>query len=303
MEISVIIPVYNKQEYLPACVASFEQQDFADFELVMVDDGSTDGSSALCDQLQQQSKLSINVVHQENQGVTAARRNGLAAARGRFIIFADADDAYMPGALGVLHKAISETDADEVIGSYQDQHGNLFDSGLRGWVEPSRMLNDLMGMKHHFCVLWGIIFKRELLDGCLGASRSIVEREDILMQIKCLMKHPRIFFISDVVYHYTIGLPNNRVEDLNMIKAYNAELRLTLEPEWKRWQGAFALHQAKIYEKFLDKKQFVDAHYFKSLIEPCKPTLPMMERIVVALPPRVAYWPVHLYKWWLRRKG
>lgn len=303
MEISVIIPVYNKLEYLTSCVASFEQQDFADFELVMVDDGSTDGSSALCDQLQQQSKLSINVVHQENQGVTAARRNGLAAARGRFIIFADADDAYMPGALDILHKAISETDADEVIGTYKDQHGNLFDSGLRGWVEPSRMLNDLMGMKHLFCVLWGIIFKRELLDNCLGASRLIVEREDILMQIKCLMKHPKIFFISDVVYHYTIGLPNNRVEDLNMIKAYNDELRQTLEPEWEQWQGAFALHQAKIYEKFLDKKQFGDAHYFKSLIKSCNASLPMMERIVVALPPRVAYWPVHLYKWWLRRKG
>jgi glycosyltransferase involved in cell wall biosynthesis len=89
--LSIIVPVYNKGPYLEQCVASILEQSFADFELILVDDGSTDNSGIMCDQLGLADHR-VKVVHQHNQGVSAARNAGLALAQADYIGFVDADD-------------------------------------------------------------------------------------------------------------------------------------------------------------------------------------------------------------------
>ena len=227
MEISIIIPVYNKAEYLDRCFESIFAQDFESFEAVAVDDGSTDGSGQLCDQWAAREPR-LRVLHVENGGVTAARRIGFESSQGRYIMFADADDQLTPYALKTMHNAIETTGADEVIGPYDDQYGHRHDSGLRGFVKPEQLIRDILAVRSHFCVLWGIIFRRQLLDGCLTAPRQIVEREDSLMQIKCLMKQPRVFFIAEAAYLHYEDVPNSRRESLDWIRIYDDELRQTL---------------------------------------------------------------------------
>jgi glycosyltransferase involved in cell wall biosynthesis len=302
MQISIVIPVYNKAQYLDRCFESILEQDFEPFEVVAVDDGSTDGSGLLCDQWAAREGR-LRVVHVPNGGVTAARRIGVEQSRGRYVMFADADDAYLPGALKMMHRLIEESGADEVIAPYCDQHGRRYDSGLRGYVEPERLIRDLLGVRSHFPVLWSIIFRRELLDGCLHAPRQIVEREDSLMQIKCLMKHPTVFFADELAYSYHADVPNDRRETLQWIRLYDEELRHTLEPEWERYGLAFVGHQLKVYEKFIDNRQFhVLREYYRPLRRKLSSDIPLMDRIAILLPPLVAYPLIHTYKKWLKYK-
>ena len=95
---SIIVPVYNAEKYLPRCLDSIAGQTFADFECILVDDGSTDGSPALCDERAARDSR-FRVIHQQNRGASAARNAGLDAARAPWLFFVDADDAIAPCAL------------------------------------------------------------------------------------------------------------------------------------------------------------------------------------------------------------
>lgn len=106
-EISIIIPVYNSTEYLSACLGSVLAQSFTDWEAVCIDDGSTDGSSAILAEYAAKDER-IRVLTQENTGPGAARNRGLQAARGKYITFVDADDEVAPQYLESLHKALGE---------------------------------------------------------------------------------------------------------------------------------------------------------------------------------------------------
>lgn len=302
MNISIIIPVYNKLAYIERCFESILSQDFDSFEVVVVDDGSTDGSGELCDKWKEKNQR-FQVYHIPNGGVTAARRYGLEHSKGQYIMFADADDMLMPNTLQTMYHAITTNAADEVIGTYKDQYDNCHDSGWRGFVSCEPLIRNLLSIKNSFCVLWGIIFRRELLEGCLDAPREIVEREDSLMQIKCLMKQPKVFFIADPVYLYFVDVPTQRVENLDWIRIYDNQLRQTLEPQWERYKSAFIGHQIKVYEKFIDKRQFqVFEDYYRPLRNQLTSDIPLMDRIALSLPPRLAYYPIHYYKKLLKWK-
>ena len=91
MKLSIIIPVYNVELYLPQAVESVLAQSFRDFELILVDDGATDGSGEICDRYAGEDSR-VKVIHQKNAGVSAARNAGVAAAQGEYIGFTDSDD-------------------------------------------------------------------------------------------------------------------------------------------------------------------------------------------------------------------
>ena len=90
-KLSVIVPVYNTEKYLRECIDSILAQTFGDFELLLVDDGSTDSSGAICEEYAQMDER-IRVIHQKNAGATVARRNGVSHAGGEYITFVDSDD-------------------------------------------------------------------------------------------------------------------------------------------------------------------------------------------------------------------
>ena len=113
MLFSVVIPVYNVKDYLEKCVDSVLAQDCGDYEIILVDDGSTDGvSPELCDRYALASPDRIRVIHQENQGLGGARNTGMEAARGEYLFFVDSDDRIVPHALSYLEGQIRQTHAD-----------------------------------------------------------------------------------------------------------------------------------------------------------------------------------------------
>lgn len=118
-QISVIVPVYGVEQYLPACVNSLLQQTFTDFELILVDDGSPDNCPALCDHYAETDSR-IRVIHQENGGLSAARNTGICAAQGRFLAFVDSDDTVSPQYLQALYTALQDSGADMALCGVED---------------------------------------------------------------------------------------------------------------------------------------------------------------------------------------
>jgi len=128
------VPVYNSAGTLGACVDSVLVQNDANIELILVDDGSTDGGGALCDEYEKRHPGLIRVVHQENRGLIMARRRGIAMATGELSMFLDADDMLMPNSLATIRTILAETGADIVLFNYD----NLYET--TGVVETDEAL-------------------------------------------------------------------------------------------------------------------------------------------------------------------
>ena len=244
MKISIVIPVYNKEAYVERCVTRILSQPMTDIEVIAIDDGSTDQSGAICDRLAAADGR-VRVRHQLNGGVTAARRHGVELAKGKYVMFVDSDDELPPHAMLTLYDAIERTQADEVIGTFRLQDGTPSPVVYTGEVPVEPLVRDIVTNKNRFPVLWGIIFRRELLEGCLDTPRDIIEGEDKMMQVKVLMKRPKVWFIPDCVYQYTADVPNNRRCTRRMERLYDDILRHTLSPQWKTYRRAFYVHQLK----------------------------------------------------------
>ena len=104
--ISVVVPVFNAEAYLPFCLRSIESQTYKNLEILLIDDGSTDGSGRLCDEYAARDSRA-RVIHQENRKLWATRNQGLSEAQGAYIIFPDADDCFHPEMIRILHDAIN----------------------------------------------------------------------------------------------------------------------------------------------------------------------------------------------------
>lgn len=112
--ISLIVPVYNKENYLQQCIESLQKQTLKNFEMICIDDGSTDRSGELLDKLQSQDER-IQVFHTDNQGPSVARNIGLAKAKGKYIAFIDSDDIVVPNYLEILYNEAEASQLDVVI--------------------------------------------------------------------------------------------------------------------------------------------------------------------------------------------
>ena len=112
--ISVIIPVYNAKERLKICIDSIINQSYSNFEILIVDDGSTDGSDILCDELAKADKR-IKVFHKENGGVSTARNMGIDNAEGKYLVFVDADDTLSSNGLELMRDKICKNQVDMAI--------------------------------------------------------------------------------------------------------------------------------------------------------------------------------------------
>lgn len=296
MKISVVIPVYNKAQYIGECLECLLQQDFNDFEVICVCDGSTDNSADICDEWAARDHR-IRVIHKDNGGVTAARRKGVEESQGQYLMFVDADDKLLPDALKTMYQAIEQSQADEVIATFTTHEGIPSPVIYQGFIPVEPLIKAIMTSKNRFPVLWGIIFRRELLSDVLDIPREIIEGEDKLMQIKVLIKQPKVFFIPQPVYSYTLGLPNSRRHTLERERLYDHLLLEALGQRAAEFCDALTLHKLKEYERFIHDGMFdVRKAYYKSAISKLSSAIPLYDRLVFALPPVLARPVIKLYR-------
>lgn len=302
MKVSIIVPVYNKEPYVQECLRNNLSQDFDDFEIVVVDDGSTDNSGYICEEIAQEDPR-VKVYHIQNAGVTAARKYGVAHSTGEYILFCDADDYYLPGALQILYQTITTTGTDEVFAAHVNQNGKTFTSPYDGSINSSVVIKHILSNKPNLSLLWGIIYKRSILKGCLEAPREIIEGEDKLMQIQILMSHPRIFFIKEPVYKYYMGVPNQRMQTLERILIYDRILKDVLAAEWNLYKNYFTRFQIQTYKDCLclpDYKKYLH-YYHQEFRNNTNQSFSLADRIITSMPPRIARYTIKAYRWYANR--
>lgn len=204
-KISVILPVYNAGAYLGRCIDSILCQTEQDLELIVIDDGSTDGSGALCD-CYAAGDTRVRVIHKRNQGVSRARNDGLRAARGKWIAFADGDDWLEPDMYERMLAAGKVTGCDGVYCGFRRVWADRTKTETfpeRRVLEGERVrefAEDLLKARA-FGAVWRCVLARE----AVGESRfeeDILYAEDLLFQLEVLKNVASLTLLPDVLYHY-----------------------------------------------------------------------------------------------------
>jgi len=191
--ISVIIPVYNVGEFLRPCLDSLIAQTYQNLEILLIDDGSTDGSGLYCDEYTAKDSR-FKVTHKKNGGVSSARNLGLDLAQGEYIAFVDADDRVLPDYFEVLFRDITEQQVQAAFCGYVliDEAGNTIPSQTPRFTKRERITdrNTMVASATNYGIVWGGIIHK----GLIGSDRFLGLRygEDSLFMFDLLCKAPAI---------------------------------------------------------------------------------------------------------------
>lgn len=208
MDISVIIPIYNTEKYLPSCINSILQQENVSFEIILVDDGSTDSSPSICDTYESK-YANIKAIHIQNSGPATAKNAGLKVAQGNYIALTDSDDKMEPFMLQKMVSAGYDHNADIVCCNYKqiDENGHV---SLLPYTNKQYVLNHEEGLIHFFAKdkiysqCWTKIYKRKMLnDYHIENNPGLHTDEDIIFNIKSFSHAKKTVIIDEPLYEYT----------------------------------------------------------------------------------------------------
>lgn len=206
-EISIIVPVYNTEEYLGRCIESILSQSFKHIELILVNDGSTDNSGEICEKYQLLDERVI-VIHQENQGQGAARNKGLEIARGNFIGFVDSDDFIEIEMYEKMHSTLIKTNSDIVICQVNsiDEIDNVEKTKYNGPIEGNCETGREALLRYLKDGRWGPCDK--LYKRCVVKNVKFLEEktceEDHAVMIPILYGLNKVNTINDYLYNYLV---------------------------------------------------------------------------------------------------
>lgn len=242
--ISVIVPVYNAEKYLHRCIKRILAQDYTDFELLLIDDGSTDNSGTICDEYTIKDNR-IRVFHKENGGVSSARNWGLDNAIGEYIMFVDSDDYMLPGMLDVMLSTLESKKADLVVCGTTETGGGYW----RPIADVDYSINQL---KENFVSLlhtellsppWNKIYKKDII-GNNRFCEDISFGEDLLFNIQYLEKCENISFIKESPFYH------EKENENSLVVKFNRNRLLDIEKVWVV-VDRFSEDKEGLYSKYL----------------------------------------------------
>ena len=216
-KISVIVPVYNVEKYISRCIDSVLSQSYNDWELILVDDGSTDNSGVICDKYAQNNKKII-AIHQRNQGVSVARNAGIKASNGEYLLFADADD-WLENTM--LEEMLSgEHDADLIACEYYEVNHFPNDTekvrAVHIWnnqTKPFKSDDIPFDVMSKTGVLWNKLIKRNVIGGVLF-KQGLRYGEDMLFLAEILKNIQSAILIPVPYYYYFVNRQGNVVSSI-----------------------------------------------------------------------------------------
>ncbi|MBQ6464333.1 MAG: glycosyltransferase family 2 protein [Pseudobutyrivibrio sp.] len=200
--ISVIVPVYNVEKYLSDCINSILKQSFQNFELILVNDGSTDKSAEICDYYAKTDSR-IKVFHQKNQGVAAARTFGITKSKFQYICFIDSDDSIANDYLEVLYSAAKKNNADYVCCNAKNE--NAIDNSFLISEEKNienfdEVIDAFIAKQQYPFVIWGKLFSKKIIKDVEFAP--IKYGEDTLFVMTALSKAEKGYLLPYQGYNY-----------------------------------------------------------------------------------------------------
>ena len=273
VKISVIVPVYNVEKYLSECLNSILAQTFNDFEVICVNDGSTDRSSEILLQYAKKDKR-IKVITQKNQGLSMARNNGLKEAGGEYVYFVDSDDAIHPKCLETAYTLAEKQQADLVCFSYIKMKEKIPDTGA---FDISKLKSKTTCSPLQYCFgkkykirfnVWTKFYRRKLLNGLEFIPK--IHFEDYPHTFAVLSKHPKTVIINEALYFYRINENSisHQKSSPQQIKDYHTGISSVYEiykaPELKK---EFAFLRRKLIPNLL-KQQLKRCECADSALKP-----------------------------------
>ena len=224
IEISIIVPVYNIEKYLNKSIMSMLAQTFINIEVILVDDGATDNSGAICDKFAGIDKR-VKVIHQKNSGAGQARNNGLKAAKGNYIGFVDGDDYIEANMYEILYKNIKEYDDDIVMCQVNSVN-------TKGVIKKTPYNNNMKvntgkeAIKNYLVngrwACWDKLYKREVF-GDVKFLEGRTCGEDHIVIVPILYKSNKLRVIDEYLYNYLIrddSTTNNSFSIRNFDEVY-----------------------------------------------------------------------------------
>lgn len=201
--ISVVMPVYNVAAYLPQCLDSLLGQDYPALEILLVDDGSRDGSGAICDAYAAKDSR-IKVIHQKNGGAAAAKNTALRAATGDYLSFVDSDDYLEPGVYRYMTELLESTGSDVGIFAFRNAFRSHFEDHIphpqREEMSGEDYLRRFTTRDWTCALLWNKLYKRELLDGVFFEEGHRIDDE--YFTYKAFLKAKKVVCDSRIIYNY-----------------------------------------------------------------------------------------------------
>lgn len=249
LKLSIIVPVYNVEAYLPECIESILNQNMHDLELILIDDGSSDNCGKICDDYSEKDSR-IRVIHQINRGVSAARNAGLRIAMGEYLGFVDPDDFI---ALNMYEKLISEVESNgcdiAICGftNYSEDGNFLSESAVpAGTYSREDLISSIYGMPNPFHgSMCNKIFSRKVLDG-LVYDENVVIGEDWLLLYECYQKVDMAAAISECLY-------NVRIRNNSATRKYRASVYISKLETYLKLYGYSKDQNKKIQRKATEK--------------------------------------------------
>lgn len=299
--VSIVIPVYNAEKFLVDCIESILCQTYQDWELILVNDGSKDESGAICDHYTELDSR-IKVIHKENNGVTAARRDGVTSARGEWIFFVDADDKVeIDGLRGLVEYSESHPDCDIIEGSYLwfFPDGNIkqrpciaYKTGLviqDGLTYAVNLYKEYFGSRGP----WSKIIKKSVLlsSEALNIPAWLTNREDALMLTMIARKINKAVLLGIPVYKYRSQFCETAVSNKLTVDYWSNYLQYldeqVLKNECKDWDKVWIATAIDIFQiivhgfsKVNDLPPFLMQRVIPTL-ERNKDRLPLYDRLIV----------------------
>ena len=207
-KVSIIIPIYNAEKHLRRCVDSVLKQDFEDFELILMNDGSRDSSGMICDTYAEKDER-VRVVHKENSGVSDTRNQAMTLARGEYLQFLDSDDWITPDATGLLVRMATEHDCEmviadfyRVIGERLSPKGKIREDGILSREDFAMEMMENPA-DFYYGVLWNKLYRRDIIEkNNLCMDKDISWCEDFIFNIEYIRHVKQVYALHVPMYYY-----------------------------------------------------------------------------------------------------
>ncbi|MBR0403099.1 glycosyltransferase family 2 protein [Candidatus Saccharibacteria bacterium] len=236
--ISVIVPVYNKSPFLKRCLDSLANQYDKSAQIIIVDDGSTDGSDKICDKYMH--RYGWEVYHTKNNGVSAARNLGIQKAKGEYITFLDADDLFMPDAISVMNRELESSYGIYQFGQFRCKDLKSLDYFPYKTTEGHYHLDFI---PKYWVLVWNKLYKRSLIvDNNIKFQEGMQFGEDALFNAECILANNGLYHAPEVIVIHCLDDSNSLCRgglDTKKLKKLDDELcklaSKQTEPEKVSW--------------------------------------------------------------------
>ena len=219
VQVSIIMPLYNKKQYVEKVINAIIDQTYQDWELIVVNDGSSDGSEKIVQQMNQKDDR-IKLINQENKGVSEARNKALQFAKGKWIWFVDADDIPQKD---FLKNALEERldDVEIIVGSFdryyenqEIQHIKIEEKAICEGIDISTLFMKYQYKNGYWGYLWNKLIRKELiLNGNIEFEKNLKLAEDLKFMIQLYRLDPRVKIVSCCAMRYTVDAYNSSKEE------------------------------------------------------------------------------------------